>query len=175
MASVKNMKPLELARRKLAFRIAEQLSREFPGIDTAGFDIDAAAVLVDQLIPSTYDESIEDDERFRDDSDEYTHRPKTASILGELRGLVHAEKGDSIVTVINGAVEMLREHESREQAEILLSRVYDELCCDDSFGVPGSEFTTCSVCNGGGSPYVKFEHDDGCYLKPVEEFLYRGC
>lgn len=54
----------------------------------------------------------------------------------------------------------------------VLERMHRKLCYQDSYGVPGSEFTTCELCGGGGSPNVAFEHKSDCALLEVDQFLY---
>lgn len=41
----------------------------------------------------------------------------------------------------------------------------------DSFGVWGSDFNTCRVCGGGGSPYMPFKHEKDCPVVSAEEYV----
>lgn len=67
----------------------------------------------------------------------------------------------------------LAEHDDEGQtaAEDLLERLVRAVCYSDSYGVHGSSFQFCTVCQGGGSPYVKFEHAADCVVNEAEKLL----
>lgn len=59
-----------------------------------------------------------------------------------------------------------------EETQGVLQRLYDKLVVDDSYGVPGSDFSSCNLCGAGGSPGAKFEHDESCAVLEAEQLLF---
>lgn len=62
--------------------------------------------------------------------------------------------------------------ERLDVATKMLQSYYDSMCFSDSYGVPGSEFMTCTACGAGGSPYRRYVHTAECPMRAVEAFLY---
>ena len=56
----------------------------------------------------------------------------------------------------------------RDAAKGKLALLIDRVVYSDSYGVPGSDFTCCSLCTGGGAPGIPFEHDPTCPVKALE-------
>lgn len=56
--------------------------------------------------------------------------------------------------------------------QAILNVILSELQPSDSFGVYGSDFTTCHCCKAGGSPYVNYEHTAECPVRIAEESLW---
>lgn len=55
----------------------------------------------------------------------------------------------------------------------VLNVLLSELQPSDSFGVYGSDFTTCQCCGAGGSPYRRYEHTAQCPVGIAEAALQR--
>lgn len=58
-----------------------------------------------------------------------------------------------------------------EDPQAILNGILDELQTSDSYGVYGSDFTTCHCCGAGGSPYVTYQHTDECPVRIAESAL----
>lgn len=57
-------------------------------------------------------------------------------------------------------IERLRREVGEAKAQVAF--LIDRIEYSDSYGVPGSDFKCCHLCNGGGAPGVRFEHDSHC-------------
>lgn len=57
-------------------------------------------------------------------------------------------------------IERLRREIGEAKAQVAF--LIDRIEYSDSYGVPGSDFKCCHLCNGGGAPGVIFEHDSHC-------------
>jgi len=55
----------------------------------------------------------------------------------------------------------------------ILNQLIDDLQPRDSYGVYGSDFTTCHCCTAGGSPYRVYEHTPECPVGRAEMALER--
>ena len=84
-----------------------------------------------------------------------------AWLLGEVRSArARAEKAEAEYSALRQRAEQLQEAE-RLHASIA-SELRDAVVISDSYGVPGSDFSSCLLCGAGGAPNVKFEHKPDC-------------
>jgi hypothetical protein len=65
------------------------------------------------------------------------------------------------------------EEDLPEDPMAILNVILSELQPQDSFGVYGSDFTTCQCCEAGGSPYRNYEHTAQCPVGIAEEALQK--
>ena len=75
-------------------------------------------------------------------------------------------RSDATITALREEVERLKR--KAYEAEGRLALLVDRATYADSYGVPGSDFTCCLFCRGGGAPNVPFEHEDTCPIKTLE-------
>ncbi len=55
--------------------------------------------------------------------------------------------------------------------DMILHEMIESLQRSDSYGVYGSDFTTCELCGAGGSPYRSYEHDYECPVRIAESAI----
>ena len=60
-----------------------------------------------------------------------------------------------------------RAEKERDEARAGMAYILDRAEYGDSYGVPGSSFTACHFCQGGGAPGAEMIHDPSC---PVAEY-----
>ena len=99
---------LNLARRRLAFRIAETV-RDYLRPHDEGYDLDEATDLIAHLIPSTRAEAEADAEELERQCGEPRSGPQKPSMFSRLREVLQLEAGVSIAGTLDSAVnEILR-------------------------------------------------------------------
>jgi hypothetical protein len=66
----------------------------------------------------------------------------------------------SLIETKRQQIERLKKE--RDEAIGKLALIIDRVVYSDSYGVPGSDFSCCHLCNAGGAPGIPFEHETHC-------------
>lgn len=83
-------------------------------------------------------------------------------------------KGNDLVSRLRGRGELCAEAAAElERLGAMLMVLSEAAVIADSYGVIGSEFSTCLICGAGGAPRVPFKHTDQCAAGRAEETAER--